>query len=141
MPGQPLFTPEGQKPLLPSTSLGFISPLWTFPMGRKSPRHGAVVRGRTQKFLTPAAKSFVAGTSHPGRLKRDVVISAPGKSGGGEQAAEVAAEGKNQRHQALRLTPRLFHRRGAMSAGYGATGRRIRLRMLQAGFYASDRSV
>ncbi|EJO4891957.1 hypothetical protein SJ030_004495 [Salmonella enterica] len=28
-----------------------------------------------------------------------------------------------------------------MSAGYGATGRRIRLRMLQAGFYASDRSV
>ncbi|ELE1936898.1 hypothetical protein RDB90_005541 [Salmonella enterica] len=110
-------------------------------MRRKSPRHGAVVRGRTQKFLTPAAKSFVAGTSHPGRLKRDVVISAPGKSGGGEQAAEVAADGKNQRHQALRLTPRLFHRRGAMSAGYGATGRRIRLRMLQAGFYASDRSV
>ncbi|EGJ3414542.1 hypothetical protein IHC78_001387 [Salmonella enterica subsp. houtenae] len=63
-------------------------------MGRKSPRHGAVVRGRTQKFLTPAAKSFVAGTSNPGRLKRDVVISAPGKSGGGEQAAEVAAEGE-----------------------------------------------
>ncbi|EJF5840260.1 hypothetical protein RDB90_005545 [Salmonella enterica] len=108
-------------------------------MGRKSPRHGAVVRGRTQKFLTPAAKSFVAGTSHPGRLKRDVVISAPGKSGGGEQAAEVAAEGKNQRRPALRLTPRLLHRRGAMSAGYGAKGRRIRLRMLQAGFSAIRR--
>ncbi|EIW3593495.1 hypothetical protein NAK90_005061 [Salmonella enterica] len=112
-------------------------------MGRKSPRHGAAVRGRTQKFLTPAAKSFVAGTSHPGRLKRDVVISAPGKSGGGElgAGAEVAAEEESQRRPALRLTPRLFHRRGAMSAGYGATGRRIRLRMLQAGFYASDRSV
>ncbi|EBJ8359525.1 hypothetical protein D0W10_24370 [Salmonella enterica] len=91
--------------------------------------------------MTPAAKSFVAGISPPGRLKRDVVISAPGKSGGGEQASEVAAEGKKQRHQALCLTPRLLHRRGAMSAGYGATGRRIRLRMLQAGFYASDRSV
>ncbi|EKK3319335.1 hypothetical protein PMI54_004675 [Salmonella enterica] len=62
-------------------------------------------------------------------------------AGSQEQAAEVAAEEGNQRHQALRLTPRLFHRRGAMSAGYGATGRRIRLRMLQAGFYASDRSV
>ncbi|EEM0617115.1 hypothetical protein GIZ46_22575 [Salmonella enterica] len=48
---------------------------------------------------------------------------------------------ENQRHQALCLTPRLLHRRGAMSAGYGATGRRIRLRMLQAGFYVSDRSV
>ncbi|EIW7889488.1 hypothetical protein MH280_004624 [Salmonella enterica] len=110
-------------------------------MGRKSPRHGAVVRGRTQKFLTPAAKTFVAGTSHPGRLKRDVVISAPGKSGSGEQAAEVAAEEGNQRRPALRLTPRQLHRRGAMSAGVvtGATGRRIRLRMLQAGFSAIRR--
>ncbi|HAH5569302.1 TPA: hypothetical protein HH801_004636 [Escherichia coli] len=33
--------------------------------GGRSPRHGAVVRGQTQKFLTPAAKSFVAGTSLP----------------------------------------------------------------------------
>ncbi|HCA3884114.1 TPA: hypothetical protein MPK85_004843 [Salmonella enterica] len=41
------------------------------------------------------------------------------------------------RETALRLTPRQFHRRDAMSAGYGATGRRIRLRMLQAGFSAS----
>ncbi|EDZ9929500.1 hypothetical protein GJ842_14575 [Salmonella enterica] len=112
-------------------------------MGRKSPRHGAAVRGRTQKFLTPAAKSFVAGISPPGRLKRDVVISAPGKSGSGEPGAGRRSGGRreNQRHQALCLTPRLLHRRGAMSAGYGATGRRIRLRMLQAGFYASDRSV
>ncbi|EHE8613154.1 TPA: hypothetical protein ACW45H_004791 [Salmonella enterica subsp. enterica serovar Newport] len=45
------------------------------------------------------------------------------------------------RETALRLTARQLHRRGAMSAGDGATGRRIRLRMLQAGFYASDRSV
>ncbi|ECL5067820.1 hypothetical protein FTQ05_21235 [Salmonella enterica] len=89
--------------------------------------------------MTPAAKSFVAGTSHPGRLKRDVVISAPGKSGSGEQAAEVAAEEGNQRRPALRLTPRQLHRRGAMSAGDGATGRRIRLRMLQAGFSAIRR--
>ncbi len=37
-------------------------------MGQRLPRHGAVVRGQTQKFLTPAAKSFVAGTSSPGRL-------------------------------------------------------------------------
>lgn len=41
----------------------------------------------------PWSESFVAGTSPPGRLKRDVVISAPGKSGCGEQAAEVAAGG------------------------------------------------
>ncbi|EAP3475972.1 hypothetical protein EAJ79_22265 [Salmonella enterica] len=93
--------------------------------------------------MTPAAKSFVAGISPPGRLKRDVVISAPGKSGSGERGAGRRSGGRreNQRHQALCLTPRLLHRRGAMSAGYGATGRRIRLRMLQAGFYASDRSV
>ncbi|EBI7018073.1 hypothetical protein EUR41_26295 [Salmonella enterica subsp. enterica serovar Oranienburg] len=58
--------------------------------------------------MTPAAKSFVAGISHPGRLKRDVVISAPGKSGGGKQAAEVAAEGKKQRRPALFLTPCVF---------------------------------
>ncbi|EDN6661093.1 hypothetical protein GRF91_004476 [Salmonella enterica] len=57
--------------------------------------------------MTPAAKTFVAGTSPPGRLKRDVVISAPGKSGCGEQAAEVAAGGLNS--SAIRrcdLTPR-----------------------------------
>ncbi|EDV9210047.1 hypothetical protein YY63_19085 [Salmonella enterica subsp. enterica] len=63
-------------------------------MGRKSPRHGAAVRGRTQKFLTPAAKSFVAGISPPGRLKRDVVISAPGKSGGGEPGAGRRSDGR-----------------------------------------------
>ncbi|EJP9634801.1 hypothetical protein NZF17_003996 [Salmonella enterica] len=62
-------------------------------------------------------------------------------AGSQEQAAEVAAEEGNQRRPALCLTHRLLHRRGAVSAGYGATGRRIRLRMLQAGVYASDRSV
>ncbi|WP_175439862.1 hypothetical protein [Salmonella enterica] len=77
-------------------------------MGRKSPRHGAVVRGRTQKFLTPAAKTFVAGTSHPGRLKRDVVISAPGKSGSGEQAAEVAQNGKASAIRRCALQPGSF---------------------------------
>ncbi|EEM8924307.1 TPA: hypothetical protein G8W07_005144 [Salmonella enterica] len=77
-------------------------------MGRKSPRHGAAVRGRTQKFLTPAAKSFVAGISPPGRLKRDVVISAPGKSGSGEQAAEVAAEGKISAIRRCALHPGCF---------------------------------
>ncbi|EAQ3014259.1 hypothetical protein E4Q46_21095 [Salmonella enterica] len=56
-------------------------------MGRKSPHHGAAVRGRTQKFLSQA-KSFVAGISPPGRLKRDVVISAPRK---------VRRRGKGQR--------------------------------------------
>ncbi|HHV2554957.1 TPA: hypothetical protein ACUKWJ_004572, partial [Escherichia coli] len=63
-------------------------------MGQRQPRHGAVVRGQTQKFLTPAAKSFVAGTSPPGRLTRVVAASAPGKSTAGKQAAGVAAEGQ-----------------------------------------------
>ncbi|EMW9315106.1 hypothetical protein AAE121_003769 [Salmonella enterica] len=77
-------------------------------MGRKSPRHGAVVRGRTQKFLTPAAKSFVAGTSHPGRLKRDVVISAPGKSGGGEQAQKWRQKRKASAVRRCALHPGCF---------------------------------
>lgn len=88
-------------------------------MGRPSPRHGAAVRGRTQKFLTSAAKSFVAGISPPGRLKRDVVTSAPGKSGCGEQAAEVAAGGQTAAPSgAVTLHPA----RGAGSAVSGATG-------------------
>ncbi|EJY9248162.1 hypothetical protein OHR01_002859 [Salmonella enterica] len=76
-------------------------------------------RGRTQKFLTPAAKSFVAGTSPPGRLKRDVVTSAPGKSGCGEQAAEVAAGGQTA---APSGAVTLYPARGAGSAVSGATG-------------------
>ncbi|EAU2289078.1 hypothetical protein D6N07_20330 [Salmonella enterica] len=44
--------------------------------------------------MMPAAKSFVAGISPPGRLKRDVVISAPGKSGGGEPGAGRRSSGR-----------------------------------------------
>ncbi|EBP0240630.1 hypothetical protein JF08_16355 [Salmonella enterica] len=47
--------------------------------------------------MTPAAKSFVAGTSHPGRLKRDVVISAPGKSGSGELGAGRRSGGRREK--------------------------------------------
>ncbi len=60
-------------------------------MGQRLPRHGAVVRGQTQKFLTPAAKSFVAGTSLPwttetccGRFSpRKVHSGETGRRGGG----------------------------------------------------------
>ncbi|HAV0157067.1 TPA: hypothetical protein JFV33_004057 [Salmonella enterica] len=70
-------------------------------MGRESPRHGAAVRGRTQKFLSQA-KSFVAGTSPPGRLKRDVVISAPRKvPAAGNGAQKWRPEEKQQRRMAL----------------------------------------
>ncbi len=60
-------------------------------MGQRLPRHGAAVRGQTQKFLTPAAKSFVAGTSLPwtaetccGRFSpRKVHSGETGRRGGG----------------------------------------------------------
>lgn len=68
--------------------------------GGRSPRHGAVVRGQTQKFLTPAAKSFVAGTSPPGRLTRVVAASAPGKSTAGNRPQRWRQEGRLLRHQA-----------------------------------------
>ncbi|HFS6004251.1 TPA: hypothetical protein ACH0WF_004535, partial [Escherichia coli] len=56
--------------------------------GGRSPRHGAVVRGQTQKFLTPAAKSFVAGTSLPWTTETGCGrVCTPGKSICGEQAA------------------------------------------------------
>ncbi|WP_252719252.1 hypothetical protein [Shigella sonnei] len=55
---------RGESPFCRPLLRGF-SPQWTFPMGQRQPRHGAVVRGQTQKFLTLAAKSFVAGTSLP----------------------------------------------------------------------------
>ncbi|WP_322449267.1 hypothetical protein [Escherichia coli] len=62
-------------------------------MGQRLPRHGAVVRGQTQKFLTPAAKSFVAGTSLPwtaetccGRFSpRKVHSGETGRRGGGRR--------------------------------------------------------
>ncbi len=70
-------------------------------MGRPSPRHGAAVRGRTQKFLPGLRlKNFVDWYIFPGLLKRDVVTPAPGKSTAGKQAAGVAAEGLTLRHQA-----------------------------------------
>ncbi|EEB7409433.1 hypothetical protein GL503_20335 [Salmonella enterica] len=77
----------------------FFSPLWTFPQGRKSPRHG---------------------TSPPGRLKRDVVISAPGKSGSGEQAAEVGGRREAVNVSAVR---RCALHPGSVTAGMlGAPG-------------------
>lgn len=97
-PGRPVIPRRGESSFCRPLLRGFI-PQWTFPMGRQSPRHGAAVRGRTQKFLTPAAKSFVAGTPPPGRLKRDVVTSAPGKSAAGNRPQRWRQEGKS-------LTPR-----------------------------------
>ncbi|EDU1196977.1 hypothetical protein CAH17_005224 [Salmonella enterica subsp. enterica serovar Heidelberg str. CFSAN000576] len=77
----------------------FSSPLWTFPQGRKSPRHG---------------------TSPPGRQKRDVVISAPGKSGSGEQAAEVDGRREAVNVSAVR---RCALHPGSVTAGmHGAPG-------------------
>ncbi|EPB4549636.1 hypothetical protein ACRJTI_003953, partial [Escherichia coli] len=69
-------------------------------MGQRQPRHGAVVRGQTQKFLTLAAKSFVAGTSPPGRLTRVVAASAPGKSTAGNRPQGWRRKGRQLRHQA-----------------------------------------
>lgn len=71
------YSPEGRKPFCRSLLRGF-TPQWTFPMGRPSPRHG---------------------TSPPGRLKRDVVTSAPGKSAAGNRPQKWRQEGKS-------LTPR-----------------------------------
>ncbi|HDW8332735.1 TPA: hypothetical protein RM919_003482 [Escherichia coli] len=69
--------------------------------GGRSPRHGAVVRGQTQKFLTPAAKSFVAGTSLPWTTETGCGrVCTPGKSVCGEQAAVRRQEGRLLRHQA-----------------------------------------
>ncbi len=66
--------------------------------GGRSPRHGAVVRGQTQKFLTPAAKSFVAGTSLPwitetgcGRVCSPESPSAENRPQCGGRQAEIAA--------------------------------------------------
>ena len=69
-------------------------------MGQRQPRHGAVVQGQTQKFLTLAAKSFVAGTSPPGRLTRVVAASAPGKSTAGNRPQGWRRKGRQLRHQA-----------------------------------------
>ncbi|EFY2350592.1 hypothetical protein DO093_08785 [Shigella sonnei] len=64
--------------------------------GGRSPRHGAVVRGQTQKFLTPAAKSFVAGTSLPWTTETGCGrVCTPGKSICGEQAAVRRQTGRD----------------------------------------------
>ncbi|EPD8281534.1 hypothetical protein ACSECV_005099, partial [Escherichia coli] len=66
--------------------------------GGRSPRHGAVVRGQTQKFLTPAAKSFVAGTSLPWTTETGCGrVCTPGKSVCGEQAAVRRQTGRDSR--------------------------------------------
>ncbi|HFP3372632.1 TPA: hypothetical protein ACHGAM_004977, partial [Escherichia coli] len=63
-----------------------------------SSRHGAVVRGQTQKFLTPAAKSFVAGTSLPWTTETGCGrVCTPGKSVCGEQAAVRRQTGRDSR--------------------------------------------
>nr|WP_187568937.1 hypothetical protein [Escherichia coli] len=76
------------------------------------------------------AKNFVAGASHPGRLKRDVVTPAPRKVHSGKQAAGVAAEGLTAPSGAVSS----HTVRCAGSAGHGATGAARPERSLQAGF-------
>ncbi len=101
-------------------------------MGQRLPRHGAVVRGQTQKFLTLAAKSFVAGTSLPGRLKRVVRRFSPRKVHSGET-------GRRGRRKAQTTAPSgavsLHTVRCAGSAGHGATEAARPERSLQAWFF------
>ncbi|CSK67299.1 Uncharacterised protein [Shigella sonnei] len=115
-----------------------FSPQWTFPMGQRLPRHGAVVRGQTQKFLTLAAKSFVAGTSLPGQMEREGVTSAPRKVHSGETGRRGG--GRREDCCAIRrsfLTHRQVcrERRSRRDRG-GATGTVA----ASPGFHASDRS-
>ncbi|HFU8730300.1 TPA: hypothetical protein ACH7GF_005507 [Escherichia coli] len=88
-------------------------------MGQRLPRHGAVVRGQTQKFLTPAAKSFVAGTSLPWTAETCCGRFSPRKVHSGKQAAGVAAEGQTT---APSGAVALHTVRCAGSAASGATG-------------------
>ncbi|MDM9145853.1 hypothetical protein QU766_24480, partial [Escherichia coli] len=76
------------------------------------------VRGQTQKFLTPAAKSFVAGTSLPWTAETCCGRFSPRKVHSGKQAAGVAAEGLTAPSGAVAL----HTVRCAGSAGHGATG-------------------
>ena len=92
--------------------------------GGRSPRHGAVVRGQTQKFLTPAAKSFVAGTSLPwtaetccGRFSpRKVHSGETGRRGGGGRADNCAIRRSFLTHRQVCRERRSRRDRG------GATG-------------------
>ncbi|WP_434737098.1 hypothetical protein [Escherichia coli] len=100
-------------------------------MGQRLPRHGAVVRGQTQKFLTPAAKSFVAGTSLPWTAETCCGRFSPRKVHSGKQAAGVAAEGLTAPSGAVAL----HTVRCAGSAVSGATGAARPERSLQAWFF------
>ena len=111
---------SSRRPLL----RGF-SPQWTFPMGQRLPRHGAVVRGQTQKFLTPAAKSFVAGTSLPWTAETCCGRFSPRKVHSGETGRRGAPSGAVALHTV----------RCAGSAVSGATGAARPERSLQAWFF------
>ena len=100
-------------------------------MGQRLPRPGAVVRGQTQKFLTLAAKSFVAGTSPPWTADTCCGRSSPRKVHSGKQAAGVAAEGLTAPSGAVAL----HTVRCAGSAVSGATGAARPERSLQAWFF------
>ncbi|EEE4528731.1 MULTISPECIES: hypothetical protein [Escherichia] len=102
-----------------------------FRWGQRLPRHGAVVRGQTQKFLTPAAKSFVAGTSLPWTTETCCGRFSPRKVHSGKQAAGVAAEGLTAPSGAVAL----HTVRCAGSAVSGATGAARPERSLQAWFF------
>ncbi len=113
----------GESPFCRPLLRGF-SPQWTFPMGQRQPRHGAVVRGQTQKFLTLAAKSFVAGTSPPwtaetccGRFSpRKVHSGETGRRGGGGRADNCAIRRSGLTHRQVCRERRFRRDRG------GATG-------------------
>ncbi len=114
---------RGESPFCRPLLRGF-SPQWTFPMGQRQPRHGAVVRGQTQKFLTLAAKSFVAGTSLPwtaetccGRFSpRKVHSGETGRRGGGGRADNCAIRRSFLTHRQVCRERRSRRDRG------GATG-------------------
>ncbi len=72
--------------------------------GGRSPRHGAVVRGQTCKIFDACGKT--AGTSLPGRLKRDVVVPVPRKVRLRRTNRSAAADRQRQlRHQAQWPSP------------------------------------
>nr|QUN02325.1 hypothetical protein [Escherichia coli] len=68
--------------------------------GGRSPRYGAVVRGQTQKFLTPAAKSFVAGTSLPWAAETGCGRVCPPESPSAENGPQCGGRQRQLRHQA-----------------------------------------
>ncbi|CAM6788876.1 hypothetical protein ACNDUJ_004933 [Escherichia coli] len=103
-----------------------------FRWGQRLPRHGAVVRGQTQKFLTPAAKSFVAGTSLPWTAETCCGRFSPRKVHSGETGCRGAAEGQTT---APSGAVALHTVRCAGSAVSGATGAARPERSLQAWFF------